>query len=126
MESKKYCEHCNSNLSLKTWKTHRRLYYDDAADTWVKKVCRPTEEDFEDSDEDLTFDFETGSQAMDDPDIPPVVGFDLDADNYFDAVEESPPVCGELFFLCSSISINPWSIICYRYYFLRTQFRYSR
>jgi len=37
-------------LSLKTWRTRKRLYYDGEANTWIKKVRK--EEEFEESDSD--------------------------------------------------------------------------
>lgn len=31
---RRYCPHCHSNLSIKTFKTHRRLYYDEERSRW--------------------------------------------------------------------------------------------
>ena len=31
------CPHCGCVLSRKTLLTHRRMYYDEDSDTWVKK-----------------------------------------------------------------------------------------
>ena len=35
--SRRFCPHCSESLSLKTFKTHKRLYYDEDADKWINK-----------------------------------------------------------------------------------------
>lgn len=94
----KFCAHCNSHLSLKTWRAHRRLYYNDDTETWIKKVC--TEEEFNDWDEDIHLSsvFEATSQgSMDgsDCEVPPLVDFNVHEDIFYDALSEQPPI-GEL------------------------------
>ena len=42
------CPHCSQRLSVKTYKAHRRLYFDSA--TNVKRTVEPPEVDFTDSD----------------------------------------------------------------------------
>lgn len=32
---RRYCPHCNKNPSLKTFKAHKRLYFNVQQDTWV-------------------------------------------------------------------------------------------
>ena len=74
----KFCAHCNSHLSVKTWKAHRRLYFDKDTETWIKKTCSCTEEEFDDWEEEL----HAGNDALQkssngsDCDIPPMVDFD--------------------------------------------------
>ena len=33
------CLHCDCELSKKTYETHKRLYYDNESDQWIKKRC---------------------------------------------------------------------------------------
>lgn len=35
--SRRLCPHCNRSVSFKTFKAHRRLYYDPARDRWVAR-----------------------------------------------------------------------------------------
>ena len=89
----KFCAHCNSQLSLKTWRTHRRLYYDENTETWTKKVC--TGDEFDDWDEDLQMSsaFEDPSQgSTDESEIPPLVDFDVNEDIFHDALSEQPSI----------------------------------
>ena len=37
--SRRLCPHCNQNVSFKTYKAHRRLYYDSASDRWLGKAA---------------------------------------------------------------------------------------
>ena len=32
---RRHCPHCSRNVSLKTFKMHKRLYYDDECDKWL-------------------------------------------------------------------------------------------
>jgi len=34
---RRWCEHCDQGLSLKTYKAHRRLYYNQEREEWLKK-----------------------------------------------------------------------------------------
>ena len=34
---RRLCPHCDQNVSLKTFKHHRRLYYDSISDRWLEK-----------------------------------------------------------------------------------------
>ena len=36
--SRRLCPHCNQSVSFKTFKAHRRLYYDSAHDQWLGKA----------------------------------------------------------------------------------------
>ena len=38
MYARQFCPHCNENLSLKTFKSHKRLYFNEDAMEWIKKV----------------------------------------------------------------------------------------
>ena len=41
-EDEVFCPHCGVEVAKKTFKTHKRLYYDSNTDQWVKR--RTTEE----------------------------------------------------------------------------------
>ena len=80
------CEHCNSHLSTKTFRTHKSLYFNNATNTWIKKFCSDdSHEEWDDDDDSHLFETTLGSDAHHNPlddDPPPVVDF---SDN---AVEE--------------------------------------
>lgn len=44
------CPHCNQNLSLKTYKAHKRRYYDRVNDIWLTKTAKEQPDNFESSD----------------------------------------------------------------------------
>lgn len=44
------CPHCNQNLSLKTYKAHKRRYYNLVNDTWLTKEVKKLQDDFDFSD----------------------------------------------------------------------------
>lgn len=37
--SRRLCPHCDQCVSFKTYKAHRRLYYDPASDRWLGKTA---------------------------------------------------------------------------------------
>ena len=42
--SRRFCPHCSESLSLKTFKTHKRLYYDEDADIVLLHKLAPESE----------------------------------------------------------------------------------
>ena len=44
-QRKRHCEHCGQTLSLKTYKRHRRLYYNTESDAWIKAAGSSLEHD---------------------------------------------------------------------------------
>lgn len=41
--NRRYCPHCNKNLSLKTYKAHKRLYFDRVTKEWrTTDIVTPT------------------------------------------------------------------------------------
>ena len=54
------CPHCSQRLSVKTYKAHRRVYFDSATNVWCKKrTVEPPEVDF--TENDILTCFESGS-----------------------------------------------------------------
>ena len=66
------CPHCGHSVSTKTYLAHKRVYYDDDSDQWIK-VRKLDSCDF--LVEDLDFDEDGGSAAQTDL-PPPLVDFD--------------------------------------------------
>ena len=46
------CPHCDQLLSVKTFKAHKRRYYDASRNTWLKKSCGQSTSLADRSDED--------------------------------------------------------------------------
>lgn len=96
-EKSKFCAHCSSTLSLKTWRTHKRLFYDDASETWIKKVQIGEEFDHWDEDSHLSLAFDVSSrnefesEEIDRSEIPPQVDFDVEEEIFYDALSEQAP-----------------------------------
>ena len=40
-----FCPHCGTCVANKTYRMHKRLYYDDQGDQWVKKKAMTTDEE---------------------------------------------------------------------------------
>ena len=34
-----FCDHCKQRLSAKVYRVHRKLYYDQDSEQWLKKCC---------------------------------------------------------------------------------------
>ena len=51
VEERRKCPHCNQNLSLKTFKAHKRCYYDRVNHTWLtKEKAKQLQDGFDSSD----------------------------------------------------------------------------
>ena len=79
-DPRQFCPHCSQTLSTKTYKAHKRLYFDSNSNSWIKRR-KADPEDFAvllcfDSDTDLE-DAPSNSAPSICPDeeYPPVVGF---------------------------------------------------
>lgn len=105
---KKFCEHCSSELALKTWKTHRKLYYDEDTETWIKKACIGDEFDVWDDDSSMfdasTIELEPENEA------PPQVDFNDDDDIFYDALleQQSSPPIGKCYFHIPTPGVIAW------------------
>ena len=40
---RRFCEHCNKELSIKIFREHKRLYYNSSSHTWVRERCEERE-----------------------------------------------------------------------------------
>ncbi len=78
-----FCPHCGDVLTKKVYKTHRRLYYDDDTQQWIKKRHQDT--DFLVDDIDFALETRPNQSSGTSDDCPPVVDFD----------DELPGMCGE-------------------------------
>ena len=87
----RFCAHCSSHLSVKTWKTHRRLYFDNDTETWIKKAC--TEEEFDDWDEELHLStaFEDISEGSPGNSIPSIVSDTMTFSTAFEDISQGSP-----------------------------------
>ena len=39
---RRICPHCNKNVTFKTYKSHRRLFYDSGSDSWLVVADSPS------------------------------------------------------------------------------------
>ena len=65
---RRWCPHCSQNLSLKTYKAHKRMYYDLAIRQWLTKstlTVKVQEDDSNDSSDNEYFS-ESPPQSEDD------------------------------------------------------------
>ncbi len=86
-----FCPHCGDVLTKKVYKTHRRLYYDDDTQQWIKKRRPDTDFLADDIDLDLeTPDSRPNESSLNNrrDDCPPIVDFD-------DVFEPLSDLCGE-------------------------------
>ena len=79
-DPRQFCPHCSQTLSTKTYKAHKRLYFDSNSNSWIKR----RKADPEDFAVRLCFDSDTDSEdapsnsapsICPDEECPPVVGF---------------------------------------------------
>lgn len=52
MDRRRLCPHCDESVSLKTYKSHRRMYYDSSNDTWSHRQRFEEQLSSPDSDDD--------------------------------------------------------------------------
>lgn len=50
MDKRRLCPHCDESVSVKTYKAHRRIYYDPVSDKWSRR--KAFVEQFSSSDSD--------------------------------------------------------------------------
>ena len=63
------CPHCDQNLSIKTYKAHKRRYYNLVNETWLTKEVKKLQDDFDSSDNESPPSIcENDCNSMDDDD----------------------------------------------------------
>ena len=98
MDGQIFCPHCANTLSKKAYETHKRLFYDDVRDQWIKKArlttqdhqnelalteCAVEECDYEfGGDRDVEGSFQQNDSCLRSSDSPPpLVDFEAENDN---------------------------------------------
>lgn len=68
---RRHCPHCNKSLSLRTYKAHKRLHFDDASNVWVSSADQLQEQDADESPPPLESESDIENSETEQPDISP-------------------------------------------------------
>lgn len=103
--NRRYCPHCKEQLSLKTFKTHKRRYYDSLTEKWHSSYGLNTSESASTKETSLTQSSDESTLCCDDS--PPLTFGDncySESDDYYNKGSVSPPCVPDLDPQCNSLS----------------------